>query len=396
MGRRRPPFFRGAIRHGGNSRLSPSEQLPASEWPANDNMRPQGPRKGRITFWVITTILGLMIIIAGSTYLYIWNGLRPTSSGDAVKVELKQKSTPFQFAEMLEEKGIIRNAFLFKYYLRYKKEGPHFQAGVYELSPGMDKQAIIAKLNAGDTVKAETIRFTIPEGYTVTQIADKLSEAGYADKAGFLALVDKDQAWPDTDASKNIPKDANLRHRLEGYLFPETYEIPKDSKPEAIITRMLQELDRKLDALPENWEDGLAANDVNFHQMMTVASLVEREVVVDEERPIVAGIIYNRLKIGMPLQIDATVQYLLDKQKERLMESDLQVDSPYNTYKVKGLPPGPIASPSLKSIEAALFPKKTDYYYYVTKKDGSQSHLFAETLKQHNQNIAKSNQTAKQ
>ena len=129
---------------------------------------------------------------------------------------------------------------------------------------------------------------------------------------------------------------------------------------------------------------------------MTVASLVEREVVVDEERPIVAGIIYNRLKEGMPLQIDATVQYLLDKQKDRLMESDLQVDSPYNTYKIKGLPPGPIASPSVKSIEAALFPKKTDYFYYVTKKDGSHEHLFAETLKQHNQNIAKSNATAKQ
>ncbi|QHW35328.1 endolytic transglycosylase MltG [Paenibacillus rhizovicinus] len=359
-------------------------------------MRPTGPGKGRITFWVITTILSLMIIIAGGTYLYVWNGLRPTSGGETVQVELKKGASPFQFAEVLEDQGIIRNAFLFKYYLRYKNEGPHFQAGVYELQPGMDKQAIIAKLNAGEILKAETIRFTIPEGFTVQQIADKLSEAGYGDKAAFLAAADKEQVWPDTDASKNIPKDGKLRHRLEGYMFPETYELPKDSKPEAIIDRMLQELDHKLDGLPENWEEALTENGINFHQMMTIASLIEREVVVDEERPIVAGIIYNRLKKGMPLQIDATVQYLLDKQKERLMESDLQVDSPYNTYKIKGLPPGPIASPSLKSIEAALFPTKTDYYYYVTKKDGSHEHLFAETLKQHNQNIAKSNQTAKQ
>jgi peptidoglycan lytic transglycosylase G len=376
--------------------LSPSQHQPDSAWPANDDMRPAGPRRGRITFWVITTLLGLMIIIAGGAYLYIWNGLRPTSAGEAVKVELKQGASPFQFAEALEEQGVIRDAFLFKYYLRYKHEGPRFQAGVYELKPGMDKQALIAKLNAGDVLKAETIRFTIPEGFTVEQIAGTLSAAGYGDKASFMTIADKDQAWPDTDAAKNIPKDGKLRHRLEGYLFPETYELPKDSKPEAIIDRMMQELDRKLDNLPENWEDQLAANEVDFHQMLTVASLVEREVVVDSERPIVAGIIYNRLKKGMPLQIDATVQYLLDKQKERLMESDLQVESPYNTYKIKGLPPGPIASPSFKSIEAALYPEKTDYYYYVTKKDGSHGHLFAETLKQHNQNIAKSNQTAKQ
>ncbi|SEM69964.1 endolytic transglycosylase MltG [Paenibacillus sp. OV219] len=358
--------------------------------------RPAGPRRGRITFWVITTIIGLMVISVGSVYLYIWNGLRPASSGDAVQVELKKGASPFEFAEVLKEQGVIRNAFIFKYYLRYKHEGPKFQAGVYELKPGMTKEEIIAKLNAGETKKEETIRFTIPEGFTVEQIADTLSKAGYVDKAAFIALTDKDQVWSDVDEVKNIPKDAKLRHRLEGYLFPETYEMVKSSKPEDIITRMLQELDHKLDTLPDNWEESLTEHDISMHEMLTIASLVEREVVIDEERPIVAGIIYNRLKKGMPLQIDATVQYLLDKQKERLLLTDLDVDSPYNTYKVKGLPPGPIASPSIKSIDAALFPKQTDYYYYVTKKDGSHEHLFAETLKEHNRNIEKSNETAKQ
>src|SRR5262245_44496993 len=124
-------------------------------------MRSAGPSKGRITFWVIVSLLGFIIIIAGGTYLYVWNGLRPTSAGDTVKVELKKGSSPFEFAEVLEDNGIIRNAFLFKYYLRYKKEGPRFQAGVYELQPGMDKQAIIDKLNAGEVLKAETMRFTI-------------------------------------------------------------------------------------------------------------------------------------------------------------------------------------------------------------------------------------------
>ncbi|MBP3961345.1 endolytic transglycosylase MltG [Paenibacillus sp. DLE-14] len=337
-----------------------------------------------------------MLITAGSLYLYIWNGLRPAPTGDVVQVELKKGTSPFGFAEVLEDQGVIRNAFIFKYYLRYKNEGPRFQAGVYELSPGMDKDAIIAKLNAGETLKEETMRFTIPEGFTVEQIAETLDKAGYAKKADFMALADKDQVWSDVDAVKKIPKNPDLRHRLEGYLFPDTYELVKASKPEEIIKRLLQELDHKLDTLPENWEDSLATNNVDFHGMMTIASLVEREVVVDAERPIVAGIIYNRLKKGMPLQIDATVQYLLDKQKERLLIDDLQVDSPYNTYKVDGLPPGPIASPSLKSIEAALFPKETEYYFYVTKKDGSHEHLFAETLKEHNRNIEKSNQTAGQ
>ncbi|RAP78679.1 endolytic transglycosylase MltG [Paenibacillus montanisoli] len=359
-------------------------------------MRPAGPRRGRITFWVITTILGLMIVAAGSVYLYIWNGLRPAPAGKAVQVELKKGTSPIRFSEVLEDNGIIRNAFIFKYYLRYKNEGPRFQAGVYELTPGMDKDAIIAKLNAGETMKAEMMRFTIPEGFTVEQIAETMEKAGYSDKATFLSLADKDRTWSDTDAVKHIPKNKDLLHRLEGYMFPETYELKKESKPEEIIQRLLQELDRKLDSLPGNWEDSLAAHNVDFHGMMTIASLVEREVVVDEERPIVAGIIYNRLKKGMPLQIDATVQYLLDKQKERLLLDDLKVDSPYNTYKINGLPPGPIASPSLKSIEAALFPKETDYFFYVTKKDGSHEHLFAETLKEHNRNIEKSNQTAGQ
>ncbi|SFS59218.1 endolytic transglycosylase MltG [Paenibacillus sp. BC26] len=373
-----------------------AEHQNSEDLPEEGAIRPSGPRRGRITFWVIVTILGLMLISAGSLYLYIWNGLRPAPTGDVVQVELKKGTSPFGFAEVLEDQGVIRNAFIFKYYLRYKDEGPRFQAGVYELSPGMDKDAIIAKLNAGETLKEETMRFTIPEGFTVEQIAETLDKAGYAKKADFMALADKDQAWSDVDAAKNIPKNPDLRHRLEGYLFPDTYELVKASKPEEIIKRLLQELDHKLDTLPENWEDSLAANNVDFHGMMTIASLVEREVVVDAERPIVAGIIYNRLKKGMPLQIDATVQYLLDKQKERLLIDDLKVDSPYNTYKVDGLPPGPIASPSLKSIEAALFPKETEYYFYVTKKDGSHEHLFAETLKEHNRNIEKSNQTAGQ
>ncbi|MFC0332081.1 endolytic transglycosylase MltG [Paenibacillus sepulcri] len=374
-----------------------SDQQPVSEKPVNNNNRPAGPRRGRITLWVILTLLGLIIVITASIAFYIWNGLRPASKGEAKQIELKKGMSPFNFADTLEEEGIIRNAFLFKYYLRFKDEGPRFQAGVYALNPGMDKDAIIAALNAGAILEKETIRFTIPEGFTIEQIADTLSKDGYVDREAFLKLADTDRTWGDAEAVRDIPKDSKqMKHRLEGYLFPETYEMEKGSDAEAIITRMLGELDHKLDSLPENWEETLAERKIDFHSLMTIASLVEREVVVEKERPIVAGIIYNRIAEGMPLQIDATVQYSLPAPKERLLEEDTQVDSPYNTYRIKGLPPGPIASPSLKSIEAALLPEKTDYLYYVTKKDGSHEHLFGRTLKEHNQNIAKSNETAKQ
>ncbi|MBB3109958.1 UPF0755 protein [Paenibacillus phyllosphaerae] len=366
-----------------------------SKQPAAGRRVRSGPSKGRITFWVITSILGCMLLVVAAVALYIWNGLRPTAEGEVKQVELKSGMSPARFANELENQGIIRDAIIFSYYLRIKDEGDRFQAGVYELTPGMDKQAIIDKLNAGETMKTETVRFTIPEGYTIEQIADTLSVDGIVDKTAFLTLADTSRTWADTDEAGHIPDSADLEHRLEGYLFPETYEMEKGSTAEQLIDRMLKELDRKLDSLPENWEEAMAERNVDFHQLLTIASLIEREVVVDKERPIVAGIIYNRLKEEMPLQIDATVQYLLDKQKERLLESDLDVESPYNTYKVKGLPPGPIASPSLKSIEAALYPEETDYLFYVTKKDGTNEHLFARTYSEHNKNIRKSNETAK-
>ncbi|WP_420798632.1 endolytic transglycosylase MltG [Paenibacillus beijingensis] len=343
----------------------------------------------------MTVLIGIMLATAGGIALYVWNGLRPAPAGDVKRIEVAKGSTAFQVADLLEKQGIIRNSFIFKYYLKFHKEGGAFLAGTYDLAPGMTHDAIISKLNKGETVKAETIRFTIPEGFTLLQIADKLSSEGLVDKATFIQLADSKRKWPDSEAAGFIPEQVNYKHLLEGYLFPETYEMKVGSTEEEIIDRMLSELDRKLNELPDDWEETLQKRQMSLHQLLTVASLVEREVVVDQERPIVAGVIYNRLAKPMRLQIDATVQYLLDKPKERLYEKDLTVEDPYNTYRYDGLPPGPIANPSLKSIEAALYPDSNDYYYYVTKKDGTQQHLFAKTFRQHEQNIRKSNAEAK-
>ncbi len=348
------------------------------------------PKTWVISLWVVLSLLSIMALGAGIALYYVWSNLQPMPAGETKQVTISRGMSANSVASTLEENGIIKNSFVFGYYLQLKDEGSKFQAGLYEMNPGMDNAAIIAKLNAGDTIAEETIRFTIPEGFTVLQIADKLAADGLVNKEKFLELAENGRSWGTAEAALTIPDDDKLHKRLEGYMFPETYEMKKGSTEEQIIARMLQETDRKLATLPEGWQDAMEESGKTLHEIMTIASLIEREVVVDEERALVSSVIYNRLAEPMRLQIDAAVQYALDEPKERLLTKDLEIDSPYNTYKNDGLPPGPIASPSLASIEAALFPAESDYLFYVTKKDGSQTHLFAKTYNEHLRNIDKS------
>lgn len=345
--------------------------------------------------WLAVLLL-IVMIGAGATGFYVYTSMLPVEAKEQpVKITIEPGTGTAHIAKLLENEGLIKNSFLFVSYLKWKSEGSRFQAGTYEMQPGITYDEIIAKLNSGDVVKAEMIRFTIPEGFTVKQMADKLAEEGLVDQAVFLKLA-KDAAGLNDELLSQIPTDERLTYRLEGYLFPETYELKKGSNEQDIIARMLQETRTRIDKIPD-FEQKLQARSLTFNELMTIASLVEREVVVDRERPLVAGVIYNRLKDGMKLEIDATVQYVLDKPKERLLNADLRsVDSPYNTYLYEGLPPGPIAAPSLKSIEAALEPKPSDYLFYVTKKDGSGEHLFAKTYKEHLKNIETSKAMANQ
>lgn len=341
-------------------------------------------------FWTALAVIIVVVAAAGSGAAYYVHGLfQPMKAGEAVEIVIPSGTGSAGIAALLEEKGIIRSKLAYAAYLKYKKQGHRFQAGRYELAPGMTLEQLTDKLNRGDVIKEETVRFTIPEGYTVAQIADKLEQEGFINKDIFLQLAEEKRDWPFSWTAA-IPEDGNLRSRLEGYLFPETYEMKKDSTEEEILMRMLSEWERKLKLLPEDWEARMEERNQSLHELLTVASLIEREVVVDDERPVVAGIIYNRLDIKMPLQIDATIQYLFDTPKERLFEKDLQLESPYNTYLNAGMPPGPIASPGLDSIKAALFPEETSYLFYVTKKDGSGRHLFAETFEEHKKNNAMS------
>lgn len=352
-------------------------------------------KKLKVTLLLVGLFLLIIIGIASGIGVYIANALQPvTASEQEVRVSIPQGAGSVQIARELETKGLIKNSSIFTYYLKVKKQGSRLQAGEYDMKPGLTFDEMIEKLNKGETVKEEVIRITIPEGYTVDQIASKLSEQTPWDKDVFLKLADAPVGLTEDTAANDIPDNKNLKHRLEGYLFPETYEFKKGSTEQEFIERTLEQLDKKLATLPPDWKDKLKERGLSVHQMLTIASLIEREVVQDEERALVSGVIQNRLKKNMPLQIDATVQYLFDKSKERLLEKDLQIQSPYNTYLNTGLPPGPIASPSLASMKAAIYPQETKYLFYVTKKDGTKGHLFAETFEEHKKNIAESKKTA--
>lgn len=346
-------------------------------------------RRGRTGIIIILVVL--IVIAAGIAYG--WNAMQPTAVSDqVVPYTLKQGTSTATVADELAQNGLIKNALAFKIYLKMNSEGSEFKAGDYEFTPGLTYDQIITKLDNADVVVPKTMKFTIPEGYTVTQIADKLSEAGYVDRDAFMKLVD-DPSSLKLAQELEVPTGDGILHPLEGYLFPATYDLPIDSTESDIIANMLLATRTKLRAI-DNLDAQLKERNLTVHQLLTEASLVEREVVVPEERATVAGVIDNRLKQNMKLQIDATVQYALGKQKDRLLYSDLKIDSPYNTYLHEGLPPGPIANPGLDAIKAALAPEASEYVYYVTKKDGTGGHLFAKTYQEHLKNIETSKSTA--
>lgn len=315
--------------------------------------------------------------------LFIARALGATSSSNQpVRIAMEPGTSPKMLAMKLEEAGLIRSGSVFTAYLRWKQEGSRFQAGVYEWVPGVSLDGIISDLNVGKTVKAERLRITIPEGFTVVQIANRIAEFKGTDTGQVLEMINTISDW-NSVSTASIPALPGIKYRLEGYLFPETYELGKDATVREIVQKMVTELDKRLAQLPIGWEDKLKERGLTLHQMLTMASLVEREAALKEERPLIASVIYNRLNKRMPLQIDATIQYLFEKPKDRLVEKDLQIVSPYNTYLISGLPPGPIASPSLSSMQAVIEPAQTNYLFYVTKKDGSRAHLFASTFEQH-------------
>jgi UPF0755 protein len=224
--------------------------------------------------------------------------------------------------------------------------------------------------------KRETITFTIPEGFTVDQIASRLAEEGICSASDF-----KDAVYNADYGYKFIEGIPERNLELQGYLFPDTYEIYLDATPEQIVSAMLNRFN---EVFKDEYYDRADALGLTVDEIITIASIIEREVRVPEERRTVSGVIYNRLEIDMKLEMCSTVMYVLDKPQDRLLYSDLRIDSPYNTYMYSGLPVGPIANPGEESIIAALYPEDNDYLFFVLKDPETGAHDFNQTLQQHN------------
>lgn len=288
-------------------------------------------------------------------------------------------------AERLESEGLIENALVFRLMAEVENATARLTAGEYELSPSMRPSEILEKLVAGETRPDETV--TIPEGWRAEEVAARLAERNIGSVERFMELV-RDYRPPGGAASVR-PQDASL----EGYLFPNTYSFSKWTTIEEVLERMVREFDLQFTA---DMRSKAASRGMSIHEIVTLASIIEREAVVPAERSLMAGVFYNRLEMEMMLQTDPTVQYALATSDASALEefgwwkrvltfADLEIESPYNTYRNQGLPPGPICSPGLESLRAAVDPATTDYLYFVARPDGS--HAFSTTLEEHQENV---------
>ncbi|WP_054743838.1 endolytic transglycosylase MltG [Cellulosilyticum ruminicola] len=280
-----------------------------------------------------------------------------------------------ELALLLKEHNLISNVAYFKLEAHLSDFKSPFIAGEYTLSSNMSTNEILKMLATDFNNEEETVQFTIPEGYTIPQIAAKLDSEGIIDAKDFLDAVQNKNY--DYDFLQNIP--ATTTYKLEGYLFPDTYTVRKNATPEEIIIRMLM----RFKEVVAGYTTYLEHTNYSLHDLLTIASMIEGEAKLDEERPTISGVIYNRLDAHMNLQMCSTIQYLLDKRKATLSLDDLKVDSPYNTYLYTGLPPGPICAPGETSIKAALLPEQHNYYYFVISDTASDAHHFSETAQEH-------------
>lgn len=319
-------------------------------------------------------ILGLLLAGGGVFWFYQELAKVGNSAGEPVVFEVKPGVSGRDIAETLESEGLIANATAFRWLLRIqqKREGVTLRAGHFEVDPRENTKEVLDSLLHGDTL---TRKATVPEGFTLEQTARSLGKQGVCSAEEFWRAVN----------SSELNLGWEFPENLEGYLFPSTYEFPWECTGEQAVRQMTAQFRTSVE--PE-WEKYKANAPLSLRDTIILASLVEREAQVASERPTIAGVYVNRLRKGMKLECDATVQYALGEQKAVLLYKDLEVASPYNTYRYPGLPPGPICSPGLDSIKAAMQPKKSDFLFYVrndVKDDGS--HVFGRDFYEHEQNI---------
>ncbi|MET3321212.1 UNVERIFIED_ORG: UPF0755 protein [Peribacillus simplex] len=339
----------------------------------------------KIIMITIASLILLIGIVGLVGFLYINSAMKPVDPDDDTikKVKIPIGSSVNGISTLLEEQGIIKDARVFKYYIKFRNESG-FQAGEYKLSPSMPIQDIVTSIKTGKLMKEATMKITIPEGKQLIQIADIIAVKTDQDPKEIFKTLNSEkfvnsmqERFPELLTSEIENK--NVLYPLEGYLFPATYDFYEE-KPslEAVVIEMLKKTEETLQA----YETQMNKKDYSVHQMLTFASLVEEEATAQVDRGKIASVFYNRIKKGMPLQTDPTVLYAKGSHKSKVLYKDLEVKSPYNTYKNKGLPPGPIANAGTTSIDAVLKPEKTDFLYFLATPEGEV--LYSKTLEDHN------------
>jgi len=344
----------------------------------------------KIVGMTILVLAVLIVAVSLTSYFYIKSSLKPVDadSKKEIVVDIPIGSSVTYIAQTLQDNGLVKNARVFKYYVKFKNES-EFMAGEYHMNPSMTIQEIIDSLKTGKIMQEPIFTMTIPEGRQLDEIAaviaDKTKQPkdkvfkSLNDEKFIQSLMDK---YPTILTTEVWAKD--IKYPLEGYLFPATYAFYKESPSlEEIVSVMLD----KTQSVVDKYRQDIEREDLTVHQFLTMSSLIEEEATEKADRDKIASVFYNRIKEDMPLQTDPTVLYAQGKHKERVTYKDLEVDSPYNTYKNKGLTPGPISNAGTMSMEAALHPAKTDYLYFLAAGDGTV--YFSSTLEEHNSLKAK-------
>jgi UPF0755 protein len=310
--------------------------------------------------------LVILLLLMGAVY-FLYTPAEEEGVGQVVLIQ--EGLSLKEVAHDLEKRNIIINKTLFGFWGKVMGSSRRIKAGEYRLSPNMPPIRILEILTAGVVI---TYPVTLPEGYTVEQIADVFDRNGLVDKNEFVSLAYN----PAVLERYNIAGPS-----LEGYLYPDTYHLPRGISSSAIIDTMVSRFRQLTDPLEKRAE----TVGMTMENVIILASIVEKETGLAEERPIIASVFLNRLKQGMRLESDPTVIYGIKGFNGNLTRKDLREPTHYNTYVIRGLPIGPIANPGLEAIKAVLFPKETDYLYFVSKNDGS--HQFSKTLSEHNKAV---------
>ena len=321
-----------------------------------------------LRYILILAIIGVLIIGGGLGALYLIPNTFAQDDGTQVLV-IEKGQTGSEIADMLFERGLIRSTQGFKLWLYLSGTNDKLQTGHYQIPNKVTVRELISLLQEGHV---ESIRVTIPEGYTVGDIAIVLEKNQIMKAKDFLAEAKTYVPYPYMKGTKPAT------YPVEGFLFPSTYEIPVGATPRDVIQMMADEMNRYLTPAVKKQ---IQAQHMSIHDFVTLASIVERESLFDADRPTIAGVFKKRLAHGIPLQSDATISYVLGYAKENVTIGDTQLQSPYNTYVSKGLPPGPIANPGKKSLDAVLYSENTDYLYFVADKEGHNH--FSKTYEEH-------------